>query len=119
MRSPNWTSYPKAADARPEGKNLDSFGTFLKTVSPQSGATSEAAGAVTQSVPRRILHRLSEERGAAPVSSLMNDLQLGVVELGNALRAIQAAGIAEVRGTGADERVELTDIGRQLASLDW
>jgi hypothetical protein len=49
----------------------------------------------------------------------MNDLQLGVVELGNALRAIQAAGIAEVRGTGADERVELTDIGRQLASLDW
>lgn len=101
----------------PRSGGGSSFGAFLKTVGRDSPGQSSAQH-LASSAPRRVLRELVDS-GPEPVGQLLSTLHIDVVEFGQALRTMREAGLVETHGSGADEIVELTSMGRQLASIDF
>jgi hypothetical protein len=93
-----------------EQKTADYFGTYLDALKQHE----ERPGEVNDRL-RSLLTTL-QQSDPRPLWELHKELNLGFAEFSSELDAARASGYVEVEGPSGEERVRLTDAGRELAS---
>jgi hypothetical protein len=90
------------------------------TISPfleALGASSKESAPASKKISIQLFTLIAREGPATPVSKLLEQSGLGFTDFAQALTAMESAGLAEVKGSGSNQVVELTDIGSRLATI--
>jgi hypothetical protein len=94
-----------------KGSSDDSFSVFLDTVKKSSVAQSVPSDFPASEVPAGILPFLSQPKA---VGQLLDESGMGLDQLAATLRTLKEAGLIKADGFGANDVVELTEIGHKL-----
>lgn len=92
-----------------------SINPFLETIL-RSSSEIDPSRTAEQKTSLRLISLISQKR-SAPVPELLEASEMTVADFAQALSACQSAGLVEVKGSGAKQVVELTDMGNKLASI--
>jgi hypothetical protein len=98
---------------KPKGKGAgdDSFSVFLDTLKKSSVTQSPPSESPVSESPAGILQFLIQPK---PVGQLLGESGMGLDQLAATLRTLKEAGLIEAAGFGANDVVELTELGRKL-----
>jgi DNA-binding PadR family transcriptional regulator len=91
--------------------DADFFGTFLTSVGEAGEHTSQGA-----ELQKQLMQRLDTDGGRSSVRSLFGEFSLPPSVVMGALKELEQAGIITISAAGTDDRVELTPLGRTVAS---
>jgi predicted transcriptional regulator len=95
-------------------ENPKSANAFLDTIT-----RSREAGSSSVTTPKVSLKLFSmiPSNEAIPIGQLLGKSDMSFTDFAEALKAIENAGLIEIRGEGTNQTVALTDMGAKLASV--
>lgn len=96
------------------GAKVRGFSKFLETSQGIEAPNDPWAKVISQPAPLGLLSLLA--RGPSSVPSLLEQTRSDFLQLASALRTLQETGLVSLEGSGSQEKVSLTDMGRRLLS---
>lgn len=106
-------SKPRPARSQ-KSSNVSTFGTFLETLSLRQESSARSPEASRPTLDTKVLLTRLAEHGPEPVSSLMEEFDVGVLEMGKVLQTMQEARLVDIRRSSAGEEVVLTPVGEKI-----